>query len=240
MVNVNVLASGSKGNCTALIFGKVTILLDAGIGFDRLQQALNFENPAACLITHEHGDHVNKNTLNELLTRGVEVYMTKGTANALQLEPSHRLKIIESKIAYDLDNKNHIWFYATPSVHDAAEPVYFTIHFSTETVSYITDTNYLPTFDTLPRYLIIEANHSTADLINAPIDQRQKQRILNNHLAIEKVLPYIETNLSNQLTEVHLIHISKRHGDAEKFKQMVQAVVSDKVKAFAHWEGKAA
>ncbi|MBQ7705400.1 MAG: hypothetical protein IJT73_08255 [Selenomonadaceae bacterium] len=234
MIDLNIIASGSKGNCTAATSGTVTILLDAGIAFDRIQRALDFKNPTACFITHEHGDHANKATIAELLKRGTDIYMTAGTANALKLETSHRLHLIESKKLYELDDSIPIRFYATPTVHDAAEPVSFHFNWNFETLVYIVDTGYLPPFDTVRNYLLIEANHSTADLLNANIDDSQKQRILQNHLSIEKVVKYIEDNNQGNLAEVHLIHISKRHGDGEQFRQAVQAVVGDKIKVLAH------
>ena len=234
MIDIKVLASGSKGNCTAVTHGETTILLDAGINLGKLRQALNFENPAAVFITHEHSDHVNKVTLNELLKRSVDVYMTNGTATALNLEPRHNLKLIQSKIMYTIDNEKYYRFYAFPTVHDAAEPVYFGFNFATETVKYLTDTNKLSLFDTLPDYLVIEANHSTDNLLNSNIDAGQKDRIFNSHLAVEKVLKYLQSNQSSRLKEVHLIHISKRHGNPEYFKKLVQDVVGDKVKVFAY------
>ena len=234
MIDIKVIASGSKGNCTAATSGTVTILLDAGIAFDKIQRALDFKNPTACFVTHEHGDHANKATIAELLKRGTDIYMTAGTATALNLEPSHRLHLIESKKLYELDDTIPIRFYATPAIHDAAEPVSFHFNWQFKKMSYIVDTGYLPPFDTVKDYLLIEANHSTADLLNADIDDSQKQRILQNHLSLEKVVRYIEGNNQGNLTEVHLIHISRRHGNKEQFQQTIQAVVGDKVKVLAH------
>lgn len=234
MIDIKVIASGSKGNCTAVKFDAGTILLDAGINFDRIQQALNFENPKAVLITHEHCDHANKYAVAELLKRGVEIYMTSDTAEALKLESRHNLKIITSKVLYDVDIENHVGFYASPAVHDAAEPVYFTVNFNTENVRYIIDNNYLPEFISLPNYLIIEANHSVEAIEHSPIDSVQKSRIIANHLSIDKVLAHIENNLSPRLKEIHLVHVSKRHGDGEKFKQMVENIVGAKIKVFVH------
>lgn len=238
-MKIKVLASGSKGNCTALISDDATILLDVGIGLKKLQQALNFKNPTAALITHEHGDHANKSTIAELLKRGVDIYMTKGTATALQLEDCHNLKLINTTRVYDICSDNYVCFVgAFPVIHDAAEPVAFNVSLNDERLIYLTDTGCVTTLvNSLPQYLIIEANHSTEDLINSNIDEHQKQRILKNHLCIEKVVRYLNESSLENLKEVHLIHISKRHGNPEQFKQMVQEVVGDKVKVFAYGGG---
>lgn len=216
---IQVIASGSSGNCT--IYDK-KILLDAGIQFERIQRALNFESPQAALITHEHCDHANKKTIAELLKRGTEIYMTAGTAAALNLEKSHRLHLIESGKTYTLGD---LKFMALPTIHDAAEPVAFLVN----DVAYITDTSEIPNLPT-PKILLIETNYSTEKLLSANIDEFQKQRILKNHLSLEKVAAYLQTQ--PQLQEVHLVHLSRRNANAELFKSTIQAIVGDKV--FTH------
>ena len=247
---VKVIASGSKGNCTAVTIGKAIILLDAGIKFGRIQEALNFENPLAALITHEHGDHAKLSTINELLTRGVNVYMSKGTAEALKLEARHNLFIVkpDTKICIqeppaDLLQDRNYWqkqiiCWVHSAVHDAAEPLGFEIF--PQHVSYFIDTNELTSMarHTAPNILLIECNHDEQVLRDADIDQSQKQRILHNHFSLQQVLEYVvpiaENRYVNWFTEIHLLHISKRHGNAELFRQKVQDAVGDKIKVFAY------
>ena len=256
-MKVNVIASGSKGNCTAVNCGSATILLDAGINFKRIQRALNFENPLACLITHEHQDHADKNTIAELLKRGVKVYMTAGTAQALNLEPRHNLIKLQlgANGTYNEEiivegqglKKNNVdwedinsWFYSDgvllftfPVKHDAAEPVSFNLVHDGESVMYLVDSGTAPTDEVIQaEFLLIEANHSEQDLISANIDDCQKQRVLKNHLSIEKAAEFINGCEKEFLKEVHLVHISRRHGNAQLFKDIVQNIVS--VPVFAH------
>lgn len=233
MIDIKVIASGSSGNCTVLNCGKVTILLDAGIGFDRIQRALNFKNPTAALITHEHGDHAKTSTIAELLKRGVDVYMTNGTAKALQLGKTHRLHLINCGTRYEI---GEFKFYASPTIHDAAEPVMYSFSKVSEfVVRYIVDSGEVPLKIAPTDYLLIETNYSESNLQTSGIDSTQKERISQNHLSIEKALEWLKHNaFLDQLKEIHLIHISKRHGNGEIFRQMVQAAISDNVKVFAH------
>ena len=46
------------------------------------------------------------------------------------------------------------------------------------------------------------------------IDDYQKRRILENHLSAEQAITFLREHAA---AEVHLIHISKRHGDSEEF-----------------------
>lgn len=62
-MNISVLASGSRGNCTLIHDDNNAILIDMGISTRKLKQALaqlhlNIEDLDAIFITHEHIDHI--------------------------------------------------------------------------------------------------------------------------------------------------------------------------------------
>ncbi|HEX2917698.1 MAG TPA: MBL fold metallo-hydrolase [Edaphobacter sp.] len=85
MMQMTVLASGSKGNSTVISSSKTRVLVDAGLSCRELikRMAMVGEDPSALdaiLITHEHQDHV---TGLAVLARklGIPVYFT---------EPTHR------------------------------------------------------------------------------------------------------------------------------------------------------
>ena len=89
MIDIKILASGSSGNAYLLTSGETRILLDCGLAYKKLLQLLDFKLPDAVLVTHEHKDHAK--AAKDFLTHGVDVYMTRGTADALKLEENHRL-----------------------------------------------------------------------------------------------------------------------------------------------------
>lgn len=239
MIDVNVIASGSKGNCTVLTSGNTILLLDAGIKFSSIQTALNFKNPTAALITHEHGDHAHKPTIKEFLKRGVEILMTRGTAEALNLEPRHNLHYCTDKAAAWIGTCVVSW---DKAFHDAADPVSFAVEDGDDTVVYITDTRRLGQFDEDVDYMIfggrplfvtkllIEANFDADVLIESSTNQTLKDRIYENHLSIGQVVELFSRVDMPRLKEVRLMHISKRHGNGEDFKRRVEAVVPKNVK----------
>ena len=60
---VDVLASGSKGNSTLIRAGQTAILIDAGISCRRIVQGLKRcglepEDLSGVFLTHEHRDHI--------------------------------------------------------------------------------------------------------------------------------------------------------------------------------------
>jgi len=86
MMQMTVLASGSKGNSTVVSSSKTRVLVDAGLSCRELlrRMAMVGENPEtldAILITHEHQDHVGG--LGVMARRlGIPVYFTEQTHRA--------------------------------------------------------------------------------------------------------------------------------------------------------------
>lgn len=238
MIDVRIIASGSKGNCYALRMCDKIILLDAGIPFKNLQLALEFKNPDAVLITHEHGDHANPSTLHELLNRGVNVFMTQGTIDALKLVNRHNLNVVKANgVPFKVSNEVSAQAYRI--VHDAAEPVAFGLWTGKDDETlYITDNG--ADVAKIPygtRYLLIEANYSEAALANSAIDDAQKRRIARSHFSIEQVVKCLEASDLKFLREIYLIHLSKRHGDGILFINRVRAAVPEYIKIYATGDG---
>lgn len=71
MIDIKVLASGSKGNCYLIDNGETKLLLDAGIPFNQIQIGCDFHvsDISGCLVSHRHGDHAKaiKDLLKEVL-----------------------------------------------------------------------------------------------------------------------------------------------------------------------------
>lgn len=225
MFYVNVIASGSTGNCTVLRDEHSAIMLDAGIPFKKIQKSLRYKLPEYVLITHEHEDHAHKSTIEELLLRGAEVFMTAGTMNALGLEESYNLHIIT-----DVAQVPGYTFRAVKVQHDAAEPVAFEIESKDECILYLTDAGEIPNISGFTK-IIIETNYFESQLKASGIDEGQRSRIAANHLAVEKVAAYFESlkerNLLSGLQEVHLIHISARHGEGTAMKALIRSAVGE-------------
>ena len=89
---MRILASGSKSNCYAFCDGTATILLECGLTIGKTLNKLAYKLPDAILVTHEHSDHA-RSTL-KFLERGVEIFMTAGTADALKVK-RHNLHILK-------------------------------------------------------------------------------------------------------------------------------------------------
>lgn len=236
MIAIEVLVTGSKGNCYLLTSGETRILLDCGLAYKKTLKLLDYKLPTAVLVTHEHKDHAQ--AAEDFIKHGVDVYMTTGTAMALGLETNHRLHLIDDK-EFSPDGRFDFWSFEVQ--HDAAEPVNFLIHSKVDSIFYSADKEerilYLTDLGKVPRFncldatkILLETNFSEQDLTNSSIDERQKRRIAENHLSVEKAINFLESTDLSAVKEIYLIHISARHGDGKEFKNLIQKVVGNNIK----------
>ena len=217
-MKIQVIASGSDGNCTVI---NSTVMLDAGVPLKAIQKALNYDLPEYALITHEHSDHANLTTLKELLLRGVDVYMTAGTCDALGLQPCYNLHLMD----WTSVKAGEYTFTAVPVTHDAAQPVAFSVNYGDEKLLYLTDAKDVPIYGDFT-HMVIESNFFESSLKSSSIDDKQRQRIFENHLSFERLARYLNDNPYSSLQEVHLIHVSKRHGDGDAFKAALENIIN--------------
>jgi phosphoribosyl 1,2-cyclic phosphodiesterase len=161
-VRVTVLASGSSGNAILVEAEGTRVLVDAGLPPRRLDQRLQraglgvgLEDVQAVLCTHEHGDHGGG--VPALASAGIAVYMTHGTARALNL-PGARL--------FAAGQRFELGAIAVEPVsvpHDAAEPVAFVISDGVARVGVLVDCGHADV-DVAHAFagcdaLVLEANH---------------------------------------------------------------------------------
>lgn len=217
-MKIEILATGSTGNCYAVyendgIFLGGVILLDCGISYSKIVDGIGYKFPSGVLVTHEHGDHAL--AAKKFLEMEIEVFMTAGTARALNLE-RHNLNLIKVGDKFEVGG-----FTVTvlPSNHDANEPVNFIVEDANDRLLYVTDTSEVPPVTGKFTKMLLEANHRRRDvMLNTNIPDSQKFRILNSHLSVESAVDFLKANPAD---EVWLIHVSKRHGNAEVFSREV-------------------
>ena len=210
-MEIEVLASGSNANCYVLRKGGETLLLECGERITTTLPKLKYKLPDAILVTHENGDHAK--SAKNFLERGIPMYMTAGTADALSLK-RHNLHIIQAGEEFKIGS---FAIKALAVKHDAAEPVNYIV----DDLLFVTDTGAVPAIEGKSfKQILIETNYSEAALLDADIDERQRFRILENHLSVDRAIEFLK---DNPAAEVHLIHISKRHGDGAEFRKRVIA-----------------
>ena len=227
-MKIEVIASGSSGNCYKVINEDTALLIECGIPYKKIQEALNFKTTDidGVLISHEHMDHAK--ACKDLIKAGVNLYMTKGTKEALNLD-SHRVKIIEFYSKYI--NRDMGFFEigsfkvkAFETVHDAREPVGFIIcdSLAKEELVFITDTQY-SIYNFSPDYFIIEINYDRETINDNPgLNDKLRERIKKNHMSLETAINLLERSDLSWLKKIYVIHLSDHNSDAEFIKKSLQ------------------
>ena len=223
MISFEPIASGSSGNASLLRGGAARLLLDAGLTARELQRkGLIITTLAACLITHEHGDH--SKGVKSIIAKGVDVYASQGTIDALGIT-SHRLHPIKAGEQFKIGDITILPFDVH---HDVSEPLGFLIAHGADKLLFVADTGYLAYRFKDLTHICIEANYSREILIDnigcGYLNVTVGKRTIQNHLSIEQVIQTIKACNLERLREVYLMHLSNGNSDAGRFKYSIQAL----------------
>lgn len=181
------LASSSSGNCTLVSQGKTHILIDAGISFKRITEALRaFDlSPtelSAVVVTHAHTDHVGGlRTMCKHI--GARIHAGGVTLGGIEHHFAAGTDAVEVPIGAALDIDG-LEVNAFRTSHDSPGSVGYTITYGSEKLAFATDLGIVT-----PEVLeatrgattaIIEANHDITMLKNGPYPPSLKRRVLSD------------------------------------------------------------
>ena len=231
------LASSSGGNAYIVADDQTRLLLEAGVGHRKLQKLAGFalSDFQGGLVSHEHKDHCK--AVEELLSRGMPVYMSRGTAEALwsdraeedgeeiapQAFPSvttaHKgprndiafleaVTEIRSMEQFSIGTLDIVPFAV---FHDAREPLGFLIksRLDGDVLAFATDTVNLRYRFPGVNILAIEANYDQDILARCQkMPEKVRYRITNSHMEIDTLCDYLRGLDLSRCREVILLHLS--------------------------------
>lgn len=218
-----VFGSGSSGNCYRIQDGPDTILLEAGLPFTQMREALGFRvsQLAGCLVSHSHGDHAK--SVKDLLKVGVDCYLHPDTAEALGVH-GHRVHALEPLTTIQIGGFAVMPF---PLVHDVPN-FGFLVAKGASRLVYMTDTAYCPyRFQNLS-HIAIEANHAADILWNnvrqGSLPSSLGKRIRETHMSLEAVKGFLQANDLSHVEQIFLLHLSDHNADETRFKREIQEI----------------
>ena len=216
MLQVSILASGSKGNSVYVELDGVRLLVDAGISAARITKGLRArgiepQSIDAVLVTHEHIDHVRG--LKTLAKQyHLPILATRGTLAGIDGGAAFEDDMRSISDAFMIGNVT-VQPFATS--HDAAEPCGFRIEGShcctvATDLGVVTDTvqDAMEGADVL----VLEANHDADLLRQGSYPWPLKRRILSNrgHLANGDAA-WALTRMKKHPRKVYLAHLSEEN-----------------------------
>jgi len=219
---IKTIATGSKGNCYLIDDGQTQLLIELGISFKKIREALNFQvsKVSAALISHSHQDHCKG--VSKALDASMNIYMSKATRDEIGVE-HNRIKTFKTKEQFRVGSFTILPF---PIKHDVENHGFLIQSNNGKRLLFATDTYYVRFIFKDLNYIMIEANYSEAILNEnikfGHIHELLGSRIKSSHFSLENLLVFLKANDLTKVQEIHLLHLSDKNSDAALFKKTVQ------------------
>lgn len=224
------LASSSSGNAYLVSDGQTHILIECGLSHKKLQQACGFKLTSldAVLISHEHKDH--SQCVDKILSSGIPVYLSQGTARALEL-PEKLLDMATEMVAGEQFTVGTMVIKPFSTFHDAQEPMGFVMQSTVDwdVFAFATDTVNLPYNFPGVNILALEANFQQDILDRSErMPEKTKKRVSNTHMEIDKLCECLRRMDLRSCRELWLLHLSSAMSHEGQF-------VNKVIRAVPHW-----
>lgn len=217
-MKIDIIASGSKGNCIALTSGEHTILIDAGIAKTKIEKRLLDvgvipHHIQAILVTHAHGDHIKGLSLANKYR--IPVWASKGEWQAISgVDDELRCVADTTYGRYDPIGLGELLIIPFGVHHDAYEPLGYVIDDTSERACVVFDTgkvddNMLDIMAGCTTY-IIESNHDPDMVAEGEYPDRIKARILSDlgHLSNDQTATALLQLVQGEGERIILTHLS--------------------------------
>lgn len=195
---VDIISSGSSGNCSLIKLGNTTIMIDCGIPIKKLKSKIVHNIPDLLIITHEHGDHYSIKNIRYLSKLGTDIYMSNEMCEKDTIEYVVPIQFYNKELIKYKDIK----ILPIKMFHNV--PTYgFTLQAKDEYIFWGTDTWKIPyKFKGLTR-IFVEANYESEECSFNNY----------NHMELKNTIKFIKNNLNKNIKEIEFLHISEKYGN---------------------------
>ena len=232
-MDVNILASGSKGNSCLIKTSHHNILIDIGTTFKYIKNALKSVNLSPdkidyIFISHTHKDHISA-LKGFIKNNNPFVCLSEKMFNDLEeLQNYNKILIYNDEII--LDDLN-IEIFKTS--HDASDSRGFIIKSNNSQIVYVTDTGYINSKLFKKLYnkdmYIIESNHDPQKLREGKYPVWLQNRILSDygHLSNQMTGTYLSKLIGPKTKKIILAHLSEENNDKELALKTVKYILKE-------------
>lgn len=225
-MQLKVLGSSSKGNCYLLDNGNECLVIEAGISFREVQEAVNYDirRIRGLIITHEHMDHAKH--LKKFMDAMIPVYMSDGTRNAVKVKEEQRRRIRTIGTSYAATPIGRFSVCGFWVNHDAEQPFGYVIeHPEMGRMIFATDTKDLPYTFPGVNHMVIECNYDRAilerNIKDGRVDPARAMRIKETHMSFSQCLKELSYTDMKAVRNIVLIHLSNDNADGERFRETI-------------------
>jgi len=234
-MEIVVVGSGSKGNCTLYQTEQITFFIDCGFSTRDIRQRLlskqiELEHLNAIIITHEHIDHVS-GIPSIYKFYQPDCYISTKTYQSLapyikQAIPIDKLKLFDQPFTL-----GDVLIEAFEVSHDASHPCGYILTHQAKKIVHTADTGYVPRrlFDQLKgaEVYVFESNYDPELLLDTDRPFTLKQRIIGNngHLSNEQSALVLRELIRDNTHTVVFIHLSQEANTVQHAKTTHQQVL---------------
>lgn len=229
-MKLQVIGTGSKGNCYVLSNQEEALIIECGVKFDKIQKALdyNISKVVGCLMSHSHSDH--SKAIKNVLNAGIEVYSSYEALSECGFDNHHNATQMVEKCKYAIGSFEVIAFQAN---HDVKCFGFLIRHRETGLICFLTDTYYCNyTFSGVSNF-IVEANYSELILNKRLIDGKApiflRNRVIESHFSLENCKNFLKANDLKKVNNIVLIHLSDSNSDEKLFKKEIEELTGKAV-----------
>lgn len=231
-MDINIIQTGSQGNCIIVNDGIGYIMLDCGLTAKTVRGhgQYIFSSFDAILITHEHEDH--SKGFKGFSKLGCTFVMSNGTKTAICGDILARINIIKHMQWVETENFKIMAFDVK---HDAAEPLgYLVVSKNTgEKVLFITDTAHIPVRMVDIDYYLLECNYSIDILLNnynnGRLPKKVYNRIIKSHIELGTLKKYLAKCDLSKTKAIFLIHLSDSNSNEDYFISEIEKATGNEV-----------
>lgn len=215
MIKFESFASSSAGNLYTVTSGETKLLLECGLRYSTIEEAVRYglSGYAGCLLSHEHSDH--SRSAKKLVSHGVKLYTSAGTAHALGLDGlCEVLRVGHEYRIGGLDVKPFSVY------HDAAEPLGFLLRDRDDLMIFATDTAAIPVKVDGLTIIAVECNHDRKLITGKAAWERRAQL---SHMSIDRTIDWLRAQDRSKLRELYLLHLSDRYASEPDFLERIHS-----------------
>lgn len=211
------IATGSSGNCHALIAdtGEI-LLLDLGENEKKIKKGIGWRisDVVGAIVTHKHADH--SKSVNDFERMGVPVLKPYENGSDIGLKNISGFKVQ----SFDLTTIDGRWTHTDADGTDCQIFGFLIAHPDMGRMLYITDCKVIKWKFKSINHILLGVNYDK-DMIY-PDNEGKKNHIFSGHLSIDTACDFVKSNNSDYLQNVIMCHLSSENADKDKFIERMQ------------------
>lgn len=217
---LKVIGSGSSGNCYLLDDGKEILIIESGIPFTEVKEAIDYEvsRIVGVLSSHEHGDH--RKYLYEYESDGIDCIAGN----------EHKSIGFKTDIKCGTAHKFGNFIIAPFEVpHDVPCFGYLIEHPDMGKLVFVTDAEYVKYTFPGVNHIMVESNYAQdildENMNSGEIPKSLRDRIMKSHMSFDTAKGMVKANMNPMLKNVIMCHLSSRNSDKKRFQDEMHGIV---------------